>query len=123
VPFAIASVANEAKNQSAEQPAVEAIAQVLGEKKSNEKSNRHLIFLPDKPAPLADLPKFFKKVGRQRTNEKVRQVIVYRLTRKQWPHGLSDYMQWYYDTYYMKKGAKNYARTLQWRNELTQKIK
>jgi hypothetical protein len=88
------------------------------EEKSNEKSKNHLIFLPPQETSQADLPKFYKKRGRQRTEAKTKALIMYRLERRKWPHGLSDYMQWYYETNYIKRGSKNYGETERWKAEI-----
>lgn len=91
-----------------------------GIEKSNEKSKIDLISLVPETASQPDLPKFFKKPGRQRTMAKIKALIVYRLTRRKWPYGLSDYMCWYYDTNYIKRGSKNYGKTQQWKAEIKQ---
>jgi len=83
-----------------------------------EKSKNHLIFLPPDEASEASLPKFYKKRGRQRTEAKTKGVIVYRLTRHKWPYGLSEYMQWYYETNYIKRGSKFHGKTEQWKAEI-----
>jgi hypothetical protein len=86
--------------------------------KSKEKIKSSLIFLSPEPASDADLPKFYKKRGRQRTEVKTKALILYRLERRKWPHGLSDYMCWYYDTNYLKRGSKFYGKTEQWKAEI-----
>lgn len=83
-----------------------------------KKSKVTLILAKPETAQGAEKPKFFKKVGRQRTEEKTKDVIVYRLTSGKWPHGLSEYMQWYYDTNYIQTKGKQYAKTRQWKAEI-----
>lgn len=87
--------------------------------KNQRKIKASLIFPGPKAAPTRELPKFYKKPGRQRTEAKTKDVIVYRLLRKQWPAGLSEYMCWYYNEHYIKKGGKYYgSKTRQWRTEI-----
>ena len=77
-----------------------------------------MIFSEAAAAPRAKaVKKFYKKRGRQRTAEKTKEVILFKLTKKQWPAGLSAYMQGYYNEHYIKKSGRFHEKAKLWRQE------
>jgi hypothetical protein len=88
--------------------------------KIKEKTKSDLIFSPPQTTLKADSPKYYEKVGRKlgTTNERIKEVIIYRLTRKRWPYGFSEWTCWYYDHHYIQKTGRFYAKTKQWQKEL-----
>lgn len=91
---------------------------------NQRKIKEPLIFKAPEPAQGAEpeKPTFYKKVGRQRTEEKTKDVIVFRLSRGVWPVGLSPYMCWYYNQHYIQQGGKFYAnKTKLWKSEIRAK--